>query len=79
MVANADLSALAQILDVFQCIERLHELGTASLRKLLTKGTLLAVPRLDKALPFRVSALVHACIVVTELRPCRFLPTLRAS
>ncbi len=65
-MATADTPVPAQILDVFQCIERLHELGTASLRKLLTKGTLLAVPRLDKALPFRVSGLRHACAVVTN-------------
>ena len=43
-----------QILDVFQCIERLHELGTASLRKLITRGTQLSVPKLDRALPFKV-------------------------
>ena len=41
-------------MDLFQCIERLHELGAVSLRKLITKETILSVPRLDKALPFKV-------------------------
>ena len=43
-----------QILDVFQCVERLHELDPVSMRKLIQRERLLAVPRVDKCLPFKV-------------------------
>ncbi len=75
-MAPASTSAL-QILDVFQCIERLSELDAMSLRKLVQKERTLAVPRLEKLLAFKVDIVelltrlpLHliACVLAQEPR-----------
>lgn len=65
-----------QIVDLFQCVERLHELGTASMRKMVSKGTLLAVPRLDKALAFQVHLKVPLQAALRDLVTQKFWPAL---
>lgn len=66
-----------QILDVFQCVERLNELDAMSLRKLVQRERMLAVPRLEKLLPFKVDLVelltrlplhLMACILAQEPR-----------
>ena len=69
--------AVVQILDVFQCVERLNELDAISLRKIVQRERMLAVPRLDKMLPFKVDLVelltrlplhLMACILAQEPR-----------
>ncbi|CAL8471502.1 g11044 [Coccomyxa elongata] len=66
-----------KILDVFQCIERLSELDAMSLRKLVQKERMLAVPRLEKLLAFKVDIVelltrlplqLIACVLAQEPR-----------
>lgn len=68
---------MVQILDVFQCVERLNELDAMSLRKIVQRERMLTVPRLDKMLPFKVDLVelltrlpmhLMACILAQEPR-----------
>lgn len=66
---------LWQILDVFQCVERLNDLDAISMRKLVQRERMLAVPRYEKLLPFKVDLMelltrlpLHliACVLAQE-------------
>jgi hypothetical protein len=68
---------MGQILDMFQCVERLHELDPLAMKRLVQRERMLAVPRLDRQLPFKVDLLellarlplhIIACALVQE--PC---------
>ena len=69
---------MAQIVDVFVCVDRLHETTHATLRKVLQRGTVLALPRVNGAAAHRIDLAVllarlplhvMACLLAQQPQP----------